>query len=636
MNAQKIMRSRYGGVVLFGILFLILAFITRTVLLFIDLSSEELTLFRLVEIYAIGLFYDLIALSYFIIPFTLYLLVVPNNVYRSVYHRWIAYPFFILSIGILIFSCTGEYFFWKEFSVRYNFIAVDYLVYTHEVIGNIEESYPIPMIIMGMLLMSAAIFAIIYKPFNRTQIENTKFKKRLVVTLGLWCIPALAFFTVNSRTVQIKANTYCNELAHNGIYQIFAAFRNNELNYKTFYRSIDDRKAFSHLRQLLITPNSHFTSNNVFDITRKVEYPGRPKRYNVILITVESLSADFFTRFGNTDHITPHMDKLLPRSLLFTNFFATGTRTVRGMEALTLSLPPTPGSSIVKRPHNEDMSTLGNILRKKGYECNFIYAGYGYFDNMNYFFSHNGYNIIDENNFSKSEITFKTIWGVCDEDLFAKTIKVADQSYAKGKLFHDFIMTTSNHRPYEYPSGRIDIPSHSGRKGAVKYTDYAIVKFLHDAVTHPWFKNTIFLIVADHCASSAGKTSLPVAKYHIPLIIYAPDIVRPGENNSLCSQVDVSPTIMGLLNMSYTSKFYGKDVLLEDPDRVFLSTYQKIGFLHDNKLIVQEPTMNTESFKVTGLNQEASTVDKNNLFDCITYYQTASYLFHHGALLFKK
>ena len=88
---------------------------------------------------------------------------------------------------------------------------------------------------------------------------------------------------------------------------------------------------------------------------------------------------------------------------------------------------------------------------------------------------------IDRFDFDDNEITFANVWGVCDEDLFGKASEEADKSYEAKKPFFSFVMTTSNHRPYTYPDNKIDIPSHTGRSGGVKYTDFAIDKFLKDA-----------------------------------------------------------------------------------------------------------------------------------------------------------
>ena len=635
MKFKNVLKSRYGGVLIFSLLFVGLSFAVRSILLIKDFQNLDLNLLRFLQIYTYGLFYDLVAISYFILPFILYLLLIPDRLFRSKIHRWISYVFFTVSIGILVFSGIGEWFFWEEFSVRYNFIAVDYLVYTHEVIANIKQSYPMPIILSAMFALSAGIFLLIRKAFDQSLAAYSTFKNRIKVSLIIFSLPLISFFGVDQTTAEIEENSYSNELAHNGIYQIFAAFRNNELDYKTFYRSLDDKTAFQRLRKLITTSNSRFTSTDVFDVTREISYPGKEKRYNVMMITIESFSASFMTRFGNESNITPNLDTIAQQSLLFTNFFATGTRTVRGMEALTLSLPPTPGYSIVKRPNNENMYSLGNVLRSKGYDTNFIYAGYGYFDNMNYFFGNNGYNVVDRKSFKDKEVNFENAWGVCDEDLFTKAAQVADKAYAKGKPFHNFIMTTSNHRPYTYPEGKIDIPSHTGRSGAVKYTDYAIAKFLRESKNKPWFKNTLFVIVADHCASSAGKTALPVKKYHIPLMVYAPGILKAEENSTLASQIDFAPTVLGLLNMNYTSKFFGKDILWEEPERALLGTYQKIAMLRNNMLTVQMPTGRTESYQVGGLKQKNAALKQEELKDAISFYQTASYLFTNKTYNFK-
>ena len=305
------------------------------------------------------------------------------------------------------------------------------------------------------------------------------------------------------------------------------------------------------------------------------------------------------------------------------------------MEALTLALPPTPGRSIVKRPRNENMFSLGSLLQTRGYDTAFIYSGYGYFDNMNAFFGNNGYRVIDRAAVAPEDITFANAWGACDEDLFRWTVREADKSAAAGKPFHFFVMTTSNHRPFTYPEGKIDLPSKvSGRAGGVKYTDYAIGQLIRESATKPWFKNTIFVIVADHCASSAGKTELPVQNYHIPLFIYAPGgQIAPGRVTKLMSQVDFAPTLLGLLNWSYATRFYGWDVTrLRGPGRALIGNYQRLGLFRDGQLTVLKPVRHAGQFaydpeKFT-LTPQAPDWDFHET--AIAYYQTASQLYATG------
>jgi phosphoglycerol transferase MdoB-like AlkP superfamily enzyme len=223
---------------------------------------------------------------------------------------------------------------------------------------------------------------------------------------------------------------------------------------------------------------------------------------------------------------------------------------------------------------------------------------------------------------------------VADEDLFDLSLRVLDQDVKAGKPFFAHIMTVSNHRPFTYPDGRIDIPAaRQVREGAVKYTDYAINKFLQDARNKPWFDNTVFVIVADHCAGSAGSVELPVTGYHIPMLIYAPKIVEPREVNTLTAQIDVAPTILGLMNLHYRSKFFGQDVLHmpADKQRAFISTYQGLGYLRNGKLVVQSPVKNIKEYlpDFKSGNETAVQVESGLAREAIAYYQSISWLLKH-------
>jgi phosphoglycerol transferase MdoB-like AlkP superfamily enzyme len=204
-------------------------------------------------------------------------------------------------------------------------------------------------------------------------------------------------------------------------------------------------------------------------------------------------------------------------------------------------------------------------------------------------------------------------------------------------------MTTSNHRPFTYPNGKIDIDSKTGRNGAVKYTDYAIGKLVEEAKKKPWFDNTIFVFVADHCAGSAGNTEVPVWRYQIPAIFYAPKIIKPQVFAKNVSQIDLAPTLMGVLNLSYKSKFFGTDVLNNDKtidQHSFVSTYSDVGYFKGDKLYLLKPKKEKKVFDVAikGYGWEASkeTVTKNydekEMSEAIAYYQVASHLFKNEKL----
>jgi len=325
----------------------------------------------------------------------------------------------------------------------------------------------------------------------------------------------------------------------------------------------------------------------------------------------------------------------------FKNVYATGTRTVRGLEAISLSLPPTPGNSIIRRPDNQNLSSIGQLFKERGYDTRFLYGGYGYFDNMNAFFSTNGFEIVDRAQFTRDEITFSNAWGVCDGDVFNKTLELADKSFANGKPFMSLIMTTSNHRPYTYPQV-IDIKSGTGRDGAVKYTDYAIGEFIKKSRNKPWFKNTIFVILADHCASVAGKTAIPLEDYQIPWMIYAPGIIQPKVVDEMVSQMDVAPTIAGVFNFSYNSKFLGQNLLKSHKKRALVATYQMLGLYQDDMLAILSPQRKIEVFDVNPQSMAQNLVKgpydpkhQSIIDDVISYYQTSSRLYKYKMLSFE-
>jgi phosphoglycerol transferase MdoB-like AlkP superfamily enzyme len=353
-----------------------------------------------------------------------------------------------------------------------------------------------------------------------------------------------------------------------------------------------------------------------------------------VLVSVESLGAEFLGCYGDPRGLTPRLDALARESLWFSNVYATGNRTVRGLEALSLALPPTPGQSIVRRPKNQALYSLGSVFEDKGYSVLFAYGGYGYFDNMNAFFDANDYRVFDRTHIAKKAIEFENIWGVADEHLFDQVLAEIDREKAvePARPVFAHVMTTSNHRPYTYPAGRIDIPPGTGREGAVKYTDFALGRLIERARMHSWFDDTVFIITADHGANARGTSSIPVAQYRIPVFVYAPKHVAPQRVDRLMSQIDIAPTLLGLLDFRYYSKFLGRDILRSAPetDRAFVANFQTLGYLHDDRMVVLRPRKAVETYLRSGPGFVAGPPDPGLAREAIAFYQVASHLFHAG------
>ncbi len=605
--------------------------------LWLDLGVSQLSTAQDIKAFGVGLWFDLNTLCYFVVIFLLASFFMPNRWRGKPWVNKARWALAFLVTFCLIFGAVSEYIFWQEFTTRFNFIAVDYLIYTKEVIGNIRESYPVPLILLVIALVVVAILYSISK-FVCFDTSLKPFKQKARLLVAAVALPMLSFQFANVDQMEFGKNAYANELAGNGLFSFSAAARRNELDYDKFYKTITQEQALNTLQS--VGSNRQITAAVLpAEVSKAALGPFTRSPKNVVLISVESLSAEYLGTYGNKQNLTPYLDKLAGESLVFDKLFATGTRTVRGLDALSIAVPPIPGQAIVHRPNSDHLATIGELLRAQNYETFFIYGGYGVFDSMNTYFRSNDYKVVDRTDFDAKTIQSENVWGVDDESLFNNSIAIFDENVKTQKPFFAHIMTTSNHRPYTFPEGKIDLPQGS-REGAVKYTDYAIGKFIENSKSKPWFKDTVFVIVADHCASVAGKTKLPVAKYHIPLFFYAPDLLPAGHYNRVASQIDIVPTLLDVLGTKGGEHFYGQSLFKAEaekqPERAFISNYQALGYLKNNTLIVLSPKQKTEAYQVDpqSLESTPTKIDEALLDEAIAYYQTASRAYKAGELKF--
>lgn len=662
-----------------GALALVVGFVLRIVLLFNEQTvATDFSLIEWIEIYLLGAVNDLAVVTLGCIPLFLFLLSATEQKYKrpwgwiilallagglcyvlffnSIFHQysgaarriatavfwywsvsfalrlfvpairpyWTRVWFFLLTtiyVGAILFNGISEYFFWNEFGVRYNFIAVDYLVYTHEVVGNIMESYPMVPIITGLVLATLLVHHLLFR--NVKQIEkplNAPTWRWITTPLyAVMCLVAVSLISFNLR-FQNSPNVYANELQASGLQRFYDAFLKNELSYRDFYLTRPTEEVADYLQS---------TYQSEEGISRSIAAKTTEKPYNLVLVTLESMSAEYMARFGNEEQLTPTLDSLYRSGLAFDRVYATGNRTVRGLEAVTLSLPPCPGQSIIKRTDNTSCTTLGEILAEQGYEVCYFYGGNAYFDNMESFFGGNGYRIVDQKQYTPEEISFQNIWGVCDEDSYRKAIRTLGELAQHDKPFFAHIMSVSNHRPFTYPAGKISIPHDAkSRKGGVMYSDYALGEFFRAAASEPWFANTIFLVAADHCASSAGSTEIPLEKYHIPAVIFAPGVVEPQVVEHLVSQIDLTPTLLDVAGIGYKSPFYGRSIFEEGyTERAFVATYQDLGYVEGDLLTILSPVKRVRQLRIVPTEENphalepVEQIDSTVLHHAIAYYQ---------------
>jgi phosphoglycerol transferase MdoB-like AlkP superfamily enzyme len=586
--------------------------------------------------FAYGLGFDLAAAIYALAPFVLWLMLAPGRIASTRVYRAMSVAWFFAACFAALLLGISEWLFWDEFGGRFNFIAVDYLLYTHEVLANIWQSYPTGKLLIAIALAAAVLTAMLARVLWRWSAAPAGGRPALLSVLVLALLVGGVTRFVDGDGKNFSARDSANELAGNGLYEFFSALRRNELSFERYYATLPIADALATVRGAFAT--AHWIKPEAGGIERLVPGGGAERKLNVVLVSVESLGAEFLGAYGDPRGLTPNLDRMAKDSLWFSRVYATGNRTVRGLEALALALPPTPGQSIVRRPHNEKLFSLGSVLEDKDYAVLFAYGGYGYFDNMNAFFDANDYRVADRRSIPAARIEFENVWGVADEHLYDQVIEEIDRDKAARPERPIFVhvMTTSNHRPYTYPGGRIDIASGSGRDGAVKYTDFALGRLIERARTRSWFKDTVFVITADHGASARGTTQIPVDKYLIPVFMYSPAHIAPQRVERLMSQIDIAPTLLGLLNFSYYTKFLGRDVLHSAPetDRAFIGNFQTLAFMKDNRIAVLQPKHKVDVYRLDGgRNYLPLPLDPVLTREAISFYQVASHVFRNGLYL---
>jgi phosphoglycerol transferase MdoB-like AlkP superfamily enzyme len=627
----QLLHGRFRPVWTTGLLYLAIACTLRVVLWAAFGRHFEIPILRLPELLVLGAVNDLMVLPPLLLPLSLLLLFAPVWKNASMLRRGLAHLFSFLFIFGLIYLAFTQYFFFDEFNSRFNLVAVNYLVYPYEVFVNIWQSYHVLWFLLTTGLVACLIQISQASWLVRPQMVRASFRSRLkfVGLQSVLVVLVLVFFSTD--TLALFSNRVANEIAANGISSFFRALHTNELDYNQYYRTIERSAAFSILQKELRLKDQQ-PATSFEDLNRT--FPGYSEglgKLNIVIVVEESFGAQFVGSYGDTRGLTPCFDRLSRHGMLFANAYASGTRTVRGLAAIVTSLPPIPSEGIMKRPGSEHMANWGTVLQRQGYQTSFLYGGHGFFDNMNHFFSSNGFAISDLAEIK--EITHRNIWGVCDEDLFRHAMHYYAKSAEAGRPFFSVIMTTSNHQPYTFPENIPDVPvSGGGRLAGVRYADYALGWFIDQAETTSWGKNTLFIVVADHDARVYGSELVPMRHYRIPLLMLAPDHLKPQLVQTRIGQMDIAPTVMGILGMPFSAPFYGQDVLHWPAGRerpILINHGRDVALLVGKKLAVLGLHKSVSVFDYDGRSHDMhrSAVDPALVDLATAYYQTAFDLF---------
>ena len=587
-----------------------------------------------------GIFFDLFIAIAVTLPLAFMLFLFPAKWRRYRPIHWLTIAGWFLFLFAQFYLISVEAFFFDEFSSRFNYVAVDYLFYPHEVFINIWETYPVLTVIIASVALALVMTLFSGKGLLASlKAYPLRMRTRLAWMGGLFGAGLILLSGINLLPNQLYSNRVLNEISINGVYSFFDAVKTNEMDYNQYYATLDEDIAFKRLREQLADSHTRFLEGDLHSIARHIESDFPSRRFNIVLILEESMSYEFVgTLEPDGPRLTPRIDSLAGEGLLFSRVYSTGNRTVRGLEASLLSFPPIPGQSVVKRPNNEHLFSLPELLREQDYSTLFLYGGLSYFDNFGYFAANNGFDrVVDELDFK--DPIFKTIWGVCDEDLFNKSLTIFDSLDQEEKPFFATLVTVSNHSPYTYPKGRIPFnPDEQHRTYCVRYADYALGKFIDDAKSHEFFDSTLFVFVADHGARVYGSQQIPLRSYRIPLLFYSPKLIPEGTRVAVTgSQMDVAPTILDLLGFDYNSMFFGRSLLSTPPDkeRVLMSHNRDASLMRNDTLLVLNIKQGMEWWEVDSVGNTESLPDDSDpgiSDDAMAYYMTAYNMFKRHEL----
>jgi phosphoglycerol transferase MdoB-like AlkP superfamily enzyme len=541
---------------------------------------------------------DLILLGYLIVfPVLLAPLLAQRRAMR--FWRPASAAWATLALVFIVFMELSSPQFIMQFDVRPNRLFIEYLSYPKEVLATLWHGFRIALV--GGVLLTVVLGVSAYRLLKSASDQALVWPgKKLLLTWPL--IVLLVLVQIRSTTGHRPANlalfalsgdAMVNSLIINSGWSVMDAMNSmrKEANSSEIYGKFPREKVFAQVKAAPWLSGYRFDSEALPTLHYQQAAVTRAKPLNLVIVLEESLGATFVESLGGLP-VTPELDKLRKEGWWFEQLYATGTRSVRGIEAVVSGYAPTPARSVVKLSlAQQNFYTLALGLGKQGYHTEFVYGGEAHFDNMRGFFTGNGFqNIVDRRDM---KMTFEGAWGACDEDLFTKSLERLKQLHSEKKPFFSLIFSSSNHEPFEFPDGKITLhdPAKQTVNNAVKYADYALGKFIAEAKKQDYWKDTVFLIVADHDNRVYGNSLVPIHKFHIPGLIMGADI-GPKSIKTIASQIDLGPTLLSLMGVSSTHPMIGRDLAKESeaPGRAMLQFDNYFAWLEEGTATILRPS----------------------------------------------
>jgi len=604
---SQLPRTAFAAAILFVALFILSG--VRTWLYWERRSDlQDLAPGQKLRLFWIGLRLDGVIVSRVCLPLLLALSVMPDAL------LFLSRIFIELYAGLFYFTLffaeiAGVYFF------RFYDFRPNYLVFEHatdrEVVKTLAKAYPLARIVLLSLTGAwLAVLALRWAvPIDQDGVLSAH-HLWLWDRGGTFLWLLLAGFAsrgtfdhrpLNPSLASFTTNRIANEIACCGIFNLLYEWSQRTKNQFATLKSVtqvpSSDEAIADARRIL-SREGRFSDDGPNPLTRQIANAPSPAPLNVALVVMESFTGRLTGCLGGVPALSPEFDKLSQEGLLLARCYATGERTIQGLEAAVCSFPPLPGEGVVKRPQaRQNFATLADVLRQRGYATSFLYGGQGIFDHMLAFFLGNGFDrFIEEKDFATFH--YKSPWGVSDEDLFERADLEFRRYHEAGQPFFATLLTVSLHSPWDFPAGKIErLPTDISVPPGFElnelnnflYADYCIGQFIQRARQAPYFDNTLFVFVGDHGVHLRGNELIPIDEYIVPALFLAPKHIGPGRIATVASQMDLPPTIMGILGGEYRSAFFGRDLrkpLAEEPFALVIYNKKRYGIVTDREMVV--------------------------------------------------
>jgi len=620
---------------LLGFALLALAWFSACRALFSLVYADDLREIASWRLFAIGLRMDSITVSYLLGIPAIALLALPGRVWR----RRIVLAVLWVTAAVLVFMEVSTPSFINEFGVRPNRVFFEYLVHPREVFLTVFKDYgPVLAVALPLVALLTWGFGTAMSRSYRLVPEWSYGKRLLALPLVLVVLFGGARSTLSPRpanltTGTVGPNRMANELALNSTYSVLYAVYNlrHETNAEEIYGRMPWDEVLHRVRRYMDAPAEAFTNDGIPTLHRQTPVRTRARPPNLVILIEESMGAQYVGSLGGLP-LTPNLDRLSEQGLSFTRLYATGTRSSRGLEAIACGFPPTPAPAVIKLSLSQkDFFSLARLLKGFGYVTYFLTCGAANFENMGGFLQNNGFDhIIEEKDFENP--VFRSSWGVSDEDLVTKGNEIFR---SQGDTpFFGMMFTTSNHAPFEYPEGRIEHYEQppNTRNNALKYADYAIGRLFELAAREPYYSNTIFMVVADHDTRLRGDELIPIQHFRIPAVIVGPGVPRLRYDR-IASQIDLAPTLLGLMGLESHHPMIGRDLLAldeGDPGRSLMQYALTNAFRVGDRLVLHQPGNRGKTFRVVDDRLEPAPPDEELTRDALAHILWASVTYNRG------